>query len=117
MTVLLTILGVLLLLISVAGLIFGGYVALNPTTRGAGLLFALWWVSAVVAALGILIRDPATFVMGLFCFTVAGLALFLKEWRPREPAARRRVPSADSERIIQENKIREPSENVSEDAS
>jgi len=111
--VLITILGVLLLLPSAAGVIFGAYMAFDPKTRGAGMLFGLWWVSAVAAAFGILIRDPATFVMGLLCFAVAGLALFLEERLPQKPAVRRGVPSADSEKTTRENKVRERSEDVS----
>jgi len=111
-TVLLTILGVLLLVPSVAGVVFGVFMALDPKTRRPGVFFVLWWVPGVVASLGILIRDPATFFMGLLCFAVAGLALILEErWPPtREPAVRRRVPSADSERTTRENKVREKSE-------
>jgi len=90
-TLLLTILGILVLLPSVAGIVFGGFMALDPKIRGAGVIFALWWVSGVVAALGILVRDSATFAMGLFCFAVAGLALLVGERRPRKPKFRHEV--------------------------
>jgi len=111
--VLLTILGVLLLLPSVAGIVFGVFMALDPKTRFPGVLFALWWVSAAVAAFGVLIRDPATFAMGLLCFAVAGLTLVVEERRPQKPPVRPKVPSADSERTTQENKVRERSEEAS----
>ena len=116
MNILLTVLGVLLLLPSLAGVGFGVFMALDPKNRGAGVLFGIWWVSAVAAAFGVLIRDPATFAMGLLCFAVAGLALILEEHGPQKPAAGSRVPSADSERTTQENKVREVKER-SEDAS
>jgi hypothetical protein len=96
-TLLLTILGILVLLPSVAGLVFGGFIALDPKTRGQGVMFALWWVSGVVAALGILVRDSATFVMGLFCFTVAGLALIVGARHPRKPAFKHEAWHAEKE--------------------
>jgi hypothetical protein len=110
---LLTVLGILVLLPSVAGILFGGFMALDPKTRGAGVLFVLWWVPGVVAAVGVLIRDPATFVMGLLCFAVAGLAMTLEERWSHKPTVRRIVPSPNSEKTTQENVIRERSEDTS----
>jgi len=100
-TLLLTILGILVLLLSVAGIAFGGFMALDPQVRGAGVIFGLWWVSGVVAALGILVRDSATFAIGLFCFTVAGLALLVEERLPRKPAFRHRVWYDEDEEVPQ----------------
>lgn len=110
MKVLLTILGVLLLVPSVAGAVFGVFMALDSKTRRAGLLFVLWWVPGIVASFGVLIRDPATFLMGLVCFVVAGLALLLEERWASKPISRRRAPSADSERTTGQNKISDPNE-------
>jgi len=108
--VLLTILGVLLLVPSVAGAVFGVFMALDSKVRRAGLLFVLWWVPGIVASFGILIRDPATFVMGLVCFVVAGLALLLEERWANKPVSRRRAPTADSQRTTRQNKINDQSE-------
>lgn len=104
---------------SVAVAVFGVFMALDAKTRRPGVFFVLWWVPGVVASLGILMRDPATFFMGLLCFAVAGLALMLEERWSGTPAIRRRVPTADSERTTRENKVREKSEvsEQSEDAS
>ena len=110
MNVLLTILGGLLLVPSVAGAVFGVFMALDSKIRRAGLLFVLWWVPGIVASFGILIRDPATFLMGLVCFVVAGLALLLEERWASKPVSRRRAPSADSERTTRQNKIKDPGE-------
>jgi len=108
--VLLTILGVLLLVPSVAGAVFGVFMALDSKMRRAGLLFVLWWVPGIVASFGILIRDPATFVMGLVCFVVAGLALLLEERWANKPVSRRRAPTADSQRTTRQNEINDQSE-------
>lgn len=116
MNVFLTVLGVLLLVPSVAGILFGVFMALDPKTRGAGVFFGVWWVCAVAAAVGVLIGDPATFVMGVLCFLVAGLALVLDERKPQKPAAGRRAPSVDSERTTRQNKIRDHSEDESKGA-
>lgn len=70
---LLTLLGILALVVALAGVGLGVYMATNPNTRDLGPLFALWWVPAVAAASGILMRDLVTFVIGLACFLVAGV--------------------------------------------
>ncbi len=70
---LLTLLGILLLLLALAGIAFGVYMTTNPNTKELGLLFALWWVPAAASASGILMRDLVTFVVGLGCFLVAGV--------------------------------------------
>ena len=70
---LLTLLGILALLFSLAGIGLGAYMATNPNTRELGGLFSLWWVPAVAAASGILMRDLVTFVVGMGCFLFAGL--------------------------------------------
>lgn len=70
---LLTLLGILALVVALAGVGLGVYMATNPNTRELGPLFTLWWVPAVAAASGILMRDLVTFVIGLACFLVAGV--------------------------------------------
>ncbi len=69
----LTLLGILALLLCLAGIGLGVYMATNSNTRELGRLFALWWIPAAAAATGILMRDLLTFVVGLGCFLVAGL--------------------------------------------
>ena len=69
----LTLLGILALLFSLAGIGLGLYMATNPNTGELGRLFAIWWVPGVAAASGILMRDLVTFVVGLGCFLVAGV--------------------------------------------
>ena len=91
MTLLLTILGVLLLLPSLAGVAFGAYMSTHPRTRESGRLFALLWVPAVAAAVGMLLEDPVTVVVAAVCFVVAGAALYLSGRidAAGKPAARR----------------------------
>ena len=63
--------------------------ALDPKTREQGKLFAIWWVPAVAASSGVLMRDVVTFVVGFFCFLVAGAAFTLEDGLSRKPAVRR----------------------------
>ena len=83
--------GVLLLLPSVLGVVFGAWMSTHPRTRESGGLFALLWVPAVAAAVGILLRDPVTFVVSAVCFVVAGVALYVsgRISAAGKPAARR----------------------------
>jgi hypothetical protein len=81
--------GTVLLLASLAGVAFGVYMALDPKTREPGKLFAVWWVPAVAAASGVLMRDVVTFVVGFFCFLVAGAAFTLEHGIARKPTVRR----------------------------
>ena len=73
MDFLLTLLGILFLLLAIAGIGFGVYMTTNSNTSELGWLFALWWVPAAASASGILMRDLVTFVIGLGCFLVAGI--------------------------------------------
>lgn len=70
-----TFFGALLLLATLAGVAVGLYMALDRGTRGTGLSFALWWTPAAAASTGVMMHDPVTFLVGLFCFVVAGAAL------------------------------------------
>ena len=54
------------------------------------MLFSVWWVPAVAAAGGVLMRDPATFTVGSLCFLVAGVALNVETTGARRPTVRRR---------------------------
>jgi hypothetical protein len=109
----LTVIGLLLLLVSVAGIFFGVFMATDPKTRGQGTLFAVWWVPGLAAASGVLMRDVVTFAVGLLCFLVAGAALAFEGGRPSKPTLRRKIdPSGElaggdppaSEKTTKENR-------------
>ena len=86
----LTATGTLLLLVSLAGISFGAFMAADRNTREPGWLFALGWVPAVAAASGVLMRDSVTFAVGLLCFLVAGAVFTLEGESTRRPSGRRR---------------------------
>ncbi len=71
MSIVLTVVGVLLLLVCLAGIALGLYMASEDKNREAGLLFALCWVSAAAGAAGVAMRDWVTFLVGMVCFLVA----------------------------------------------
>ena len=83
-----TFFGILLLLLTLAGIAFGLFMAMEPKNRDQGRLFAIWWVPAVAAALGVLMKDVVTFTIGLLCFLVAGAVFTLAEEGPGEPKGR-----------------------------
>ncbi len=85
----LTAIGTLLLLASLAGVAFGAYMAADPKTRESGKLFAVWWVPAAAAASGVFMRDVVTFAVGLLCFLVAGAVFTLEGGRVQKPALKR----------------------------
>jgi hypothetical protein len=97
MGILITFAGILVLLVSLAGLALGLFMAVDRRTREPGILFTLWWTPALVAAAGIFMRDPVTFSIGLLCFVAAGTALCFERMAARKASAARRG-SADSER-------------------
>ncbi len=76
MSLVLTVIGVALLLICLAGVALGVYMASEDKNREAGVLFALCWVSGAAGAAGVAMRDVVTFLVGMVCFLVAG-AVFL----------------------------------------
>jgi hypothetical protein len=78
MGLLLTFVGVLLLVLALLGVLLGLFMATDRYSRAPGLYFALWWAPLAAASFGVFLRDPVTFVVGLFCFAVAGLALVLE---------------------------------------
>jgi hypothetical protein len=97
--------GTLLLLASLAGVAFGAYMAVDPKTRESGKLFAVWWVPAVAAALGVLMRDVVTLAIGVLCFLVAGAVFTYEDGRARKPAVKRtKSTRADSEKTTKENR-------------
>ena len=86
LTLLLVVVGLLLLLLSLAGVAFGVFMALDERNRERGVFFAVWLVPAVAASLGIILRDGVTFVIGAVCFVVAGVALALEHRLSRRQA-------------------------------
>lgn len=76
MSLVLTVIGVVLLLICLAGVAIGVYMASEEKNREPGVLFALCWISGAAGAAGVAMRDGVTFLVGIVCFLVAG-AVFL----------------------------------------
>ncbi len=117
---LLAVVGSLLLLLSLAGVALGLFMALDHRTREPGLYFVLWWIPAVAAASGVLMRDPATFVIGASCFVVAGTAFALerrgfrgrlaRSKRRGSRGAKKRPRSEEAERRLSETEKHWPSE-------
>jgi hypothetical protein len=85
----LTVIGTLLLLLSLAAIGFGGFMAMDPKNRDSGRYFAVWWVPVAAAASGVLMRDVVTFAVGLLCFLVAGAAFALRGVTQRKPSVKR----------------------------
>jgi hypothetical protein len=81
--------GTLLLLLSLVGISFGVYMAMDPKTREAGKLCAVWWVSGVAAASGVFMRDVVTFAVGALCFLVAGAVFTFEDGVTRTPTVKR----------------------------
>ena len=94
MTVILTAIGLLLLLVSLAGIAFGAYMAADVRTCGQGVLFAIWWVSALAAASGVLMGDVVTFAIGLLCFLVGGAAFAFEDSAWSKPTVRQKGGSS-----------------------
>jgi len=74
----LTAIGLLLLVISLAGVALGLYMAADRRTREGGWLFAVLWVPGLAAASGILMRDVVTFTVGVLCLLAAGTVFVLR---------------------------------------
>jgi hypothetical protein len=110
----LTFIGLVLLVVSLAGVALGIYMAAGSGTRSRGRLFALLWVPALAASTGVLMRDIVTFTVGLLCFLVAGTVFVLQGDVPDKPPARETDPARgpagsrllDSEKTTKENEIR-----------
>jgi hypothetical protein len=89
LTLLLVVIGLLLLLLSLAVFAFGVYMALDERHRERGIFLAVWCIPAVAASIGILMRDSVTFTVGVLCFVVAGTALVLDLRGTRRPVRQR----------------------------
>ena len=109
MSFVLTVIGVLLLLICLAGIALGVYMATEEKNREAGVLFAICWVSGAAGAGGVAMRDWVTFLVGMICFLLAGVVFVLfggvaggpgKRDRDKPP---RRAPEG-SEKTTKENR-------------
>jgi hypothetical protein len=111
----LTAIGLLLLIVCLAGIALGLYMAADSKTREGGWLFAIWWVPGVAAASGVLMRDVVTFTVGTLCFLIAGAVFVLGGDKSRKPPAGRkgdltggpgttRTLNSDSERTTKENR-------------
>jgi hypothetical protein len=112
----LTAIGLLLLVVALAGIGLGIYMAVEPKTRASGKLFAIWWVPGLAAASGVLMRDVVTFTVGSICFLIAGAMMVFEDSRPgksqvrgkgdlaRGPEGNRRL---DSEKTPRDNKARD----------
>jgi hypothetical protein len=83
MGVILTVIGLMLLVVALAGIGLGVYMAVEPKTRASGKLFAIWWVPGLAAASGVLMHDVVTFTVGLICFFIAGAVMVFEDSRPR----------------------------------
>jgi hypothetical protein len=79
LTLLVVVIGLLLLLLSLAVVAFGAYM----------VFLAVWWIPAVAASIGILMRDLVTLTVGVLCFVVAGAALVLDLRGTRKPTRQR----------------------------
>ena len=116
MGVILTVIGLLLLVIALAGIGLGIYMAVEPKTRASGKLFAIWWVPGLAAASGVLMRDVVTFTVGLICFLFAGAVMVFEDRRPRKSLVRGKGDLArgpggdirlDSEKVSREKRTRD----------
>jgi hypothetical protein len=106
-----TAIGAVLLVLSLAGVAFGTFMATHPKTAEAGRLFAIWWIPGVAGAWGVLMRDAVTFAVGLICFLVAGAVFLVETGRTGKPAARSNKGGkrrASSTRTTRENRTRNP---------
>ena len=101
--------GLVLLVVCLAGIALGVYMALDGKNREPGVLFALCWVSGVAGAAGVVMRDGVTFLIGTLCFLVAGSVFVLFGGGRQEPNRRdrgeppTRIPNA-SEKTTRENR-------------
>ncbi|MDQ3602757.1 MAG: hypothetical protein M3385_02725 [Actinomycetota bacterium] len=112
----LTAIGLLLLVVALAGIALGIYMAFEPKTRASGKLFAIWWVPGLAAASGVLMRDVVTFVVAIVCFLVAGAVIVLEDRSPRKVQVREKSGLArgtggnsrlDSERTTKKNRTKD----------
>ena len=88
MSFLLIAIGIALLLVCLAGIALGAYMAMDRRSRDSGALFAAWWVSGAAGASGVIMRDGVTFLVGALCFVVAGVAFAVAGGARRAPTTR-----------------------------
>ena len=103
------VIGTVLLVVCLAGVALGIYMALDGNNREPGVLFSLCWVSGAAGAAGIVMRDGVTFLIGTLCFLVAGAVFVLSGAGQKEANRRNRGgPSGHtpdgSEKTTRENK-------------
>jgi hypothetical protein len=112
LTLLLVVIGLLLLLLSLAVIAVGTYMALDERHRERGVFLAVWWVPAVATSIGIVMRDSVTFIVGVLCFVVAGMALVLDLRGTREPTRQRPAGRSAGQRPAGQEPVRqeEPAE-------
>ena len=115
MNAILSVIGLLLLLVSLAGILFGIYMATDPRTQRQGVLFAVWWVAGVASASGVLMRDVVTFTVGLLCFLVAGAVLVFEGGGQSNPPTRGTI--YPSKRAPENNKLRGSEKTTKENRS
>ena len=105
-----------MLVVALAGIALGIYMAFEPKTRASGKLFAIWWVPGLAAASGVLMRDVVTFTVGIVCFLVAGAVMVLEDGNPRKVQVREKGGMAgesggnrslESEKTTRENRTRD----------
>lgn len=106
MSFLLTVVGTLLLLLSLAGVMLGLFMAAKRRTREPGLYFALWWTPALATAGGILMGDPVTFTIGALCFVIAGTAFAFERRSSRRRARNKKKRSRGSKERSFEGKAK-----------
>lgn len=110
MSFILTVIGIVLLIICLAGVALGIYMALDGKHREPGVLFSLCWVSGAAGASGVLMRDGVTFLIGTLCFLVAGAVFVLFGGAQSDPGKRDRggprgqTPDDGSENTTRENR-------------
>ena len=100
MSFVLTTIGLLLLVISLAGIALGLYMAAARRTRSRGRLFAILWVPALAASTGVLMRDVVTFTVGLLCFLIAGTVFALQGDVPNDTPADRKADLAANRFLV-----------------
>ena len=77
-----------MLVVALAGIALGIFMAVEPKTRASGKLFAIWWVPGLASASGVLMRDVVTFTVGSICFLIAGAVMAFEDSRPRKSQVR-----------------------------
>ena len=97
MSFILTAIGILLLLATLAGVGLGLFMGMDSKNRDAGYFFAIWWVPGVAAASGVVMRDIVTFSVGALCFLVAGAVFAFRGTAQQKPVARRRSSGTSGE--------------------